>query len=131
MLAVWRVHGFDRLLGEAWERGILLCGSSAGMICWFEAGVTDSFGPELAGMHDLPGLLPGSACPHYDSEEPRQRVYRQLVASGFPSGYAADDGAVLHFVGRELLEVVSTRDGAYAYRVEPGVETPLEVRLLS
>ncbi len=69
MLAVWRVHGFDGLLREAWEQGIVLTGWSAGMICWFEAGVTDSFGPQLAAMPDGLGFLPGSACPHYDDEE--------------------------------------------------------------
>jgi peptidase E len=130
MLAIWRAHGFDRLLREAWERDILLCGWSAGMICWFEAGVTDSFGPQLVGMSDLLGFLPGSACPHYDSEEARRPVYRELVANGFPPGYAADDDVALHFVGTVLHEVVATRAGARAYRVEPGAETPIEPRLL-
>jgi peptidase E len=129
-LAIWRVHGFDEVLREAWERGVLLCGWSAGMICWFEAGVTDSFGPELAGMRDGLGFLPGSACPHYDGEERRRPVYRELVANGFPPGLAADDGAALHFVGTELEEVVAVGDGARAYRVEPGAETPVDARLL-
>jgi peptidase E len=131
MLAIWRVHGFDAVLREAWERGVLLCGWSAGMICWFEAGVTDSFGQGLQGMRDGLGFLPGSACPHYDGESRRREVYPTLVAKGFPPGYAADDEAALHFVGTELREVVATRAGARAYRVEPGAETPLEARLLS
>lgn len=130
MLAVWRVHGFDSILREAWERGVLLCGWSAGMICWFEAGVTDSFGPGLSGMRDLLGFLPGSACPHYDSEDRRRPVYTELVADGFPPGYAADDDAALHFVGTELREVVAVRPGACAYRIEPDGETPLEARVL-
>jgi peptidase E len=130
-LAIWRAHGFDAVLCEAWERGVLLCGWSAGMICWFEAGVTDSFGPELAGMRDGLGFLPGSACPHYDGEPRRRELYPPLVADGFPPGYAADDEAALHFVGTELHEVVAVRDGATAYRVEPGSETPLEARLLA
>jgi dipeptidase E len=130
MLAVWRVHRFDELLREAWESGIVLAGTSAGMICWFEAGVTDSFGLQLEGMRDGLGFLPGSACPHYDGEERRRPRYRELVDDGFPAGYAADDGAALHFVGTELREVVSVRDGATAYRVEPGSETPLEARTL-
>jgi dipeptidase E len=130
MLAVWRVHGFDEVLREAWESGIVLAGSSAGMICWFEAGVTDSFGLQLEGMRDGLGFLAGSACPHYDGEERRRPRYRELVDAGFPSGYAADDGAALHFVGTELREVLSVRDGATAYRVEPGSETPLEARTL-
>jgi len=128
-LAIWRVHGFDAVLREAWERGVLLCGWSAGMICWFEAGVTDSFGPHLEGMRDGLGFLPGSACPHYDGEERRRAVYRELVASGFPHGYAADDAAALHFVGTELYEVIAAREGSRAYRVEAGSETPLEPRM--
>jgi dipeptidase E len=131
MLAIWRVQGFDGLLREAWEQGVVLAGSSAGMICWFEAGVTDSFGPQLEGMRDGLGFLAGSACPHYDDEERRRAVYRRLVDEGFPAGYAADSGVGLHFVGTELVEVVSPREGATAYRVEPGAETPLEARLIS
>ena len=119
MLAIWRVHGFDGLLREAWEQGTVLTGVSAGMICWFEAGVTDSFGPQLAGMPDGLGFLPGSACPHYDGEERRRLVYRKLVDEGFPAGYAADDDAALFFVGTELAEVWAVREGATAYRVEP------------
>ena len=127
-LAIWRVHGFDAVLRDAWERGVLLCGWSAGMICWFESGVTDSFGPELVGMRDGLGFLPGSACPHYDSEERRRPIYRELVDDGFPPGYAADDGVALHFVETELHDVVVTAPGAAAYRLEPGSETPLEPR---
>lgn len=131
MLAVWRVYGVDALLREAWEAGALLCGWSAGMICWFEAGVTDSFGPQLEGMRDGLGLLSGSACPHYDDDESRRReVYRRLVDDGFPAGYAADDAAALQFVGTELRDVVAWDEGAHAYRVEPGRETPLAARLL-
>jgi dipeptidase E len=131
LLAIWRVHGFDGLLREAWEQGVILAGVSAGMICWFEAGVTDSFGPELAGMRDGLGLLPGSACPHYDGEDLRRPTYRRLVDEGFPPGYAADDGVGLHFVGTDLAEVVSSREGATAYRVESGSETPLPARLIA
>ena len=130
MLAVWRVHGMDAALRVAWEEGVILCGSSAGMICWFEAGVTDSFGPQLEGMRDGLGFLLGSACPHYDGEELRRPRYRELVAAGFPPGYAADDGVGLHFVGTELAEVVTAEPGKRAYRVEPGSEEPLEARVL-
>jgi peptidase E len=130
MLAIWRVHGFDELVREAWEQGIVLAGSSAGMICWFEAGVTDSYSPELGEMRDGLGFLQGSACPHYDGEERRRPVYQELVASGFPPGIAADDEVALHYVGTELREVVTTREDACAYRVEPGSETPIEPRIL-
>jgi peptidase E len=131
MLAIWRVHGFDRILREAWEQGIVLSGSSAGMVCWFEASVTDSFGPQLAAMSDGLGFLPGSACPHYDDEELRRPFYRDAVEGGFPAGYAADSGVGLHFVGTELVEVISPREGATGYRVEPGVEIPLPARFVS
>ena len=128
-LAIWRVHGFDEILREAWRQGVLLTGSSAGMICWFEHGVTDSFGPELAPL-DCLGFLPGSACPHYDAEEQRRPVYTQLVADGFPAGIAADDDVGLHYVGTELHEVVTSREGATAYLVTADAETALEARLL-
>ena len=130
MLAVWRVHGFDEILREAWEAGVLLTGWSAGMICWFEAGVTDSFGPQLEGMRDGLGFLPGSACPHYGGEERRRPVYTQLVRGGFPAGLALDDSAAAHFVGTELREVVASRPEARGYRVGPAGEEPLETRHL-
>jgi len=129
-LAIWRVHGFDEILREAWEAGIVLTGWSAGMICWFEAGVTDSFGPQLEGLRDGLGFLAGSACPHYDGEELRRPVYTKLVADGFPPGIAADDGVGVHFNGTELNEIVSVRVGAGAYRVGAEGEEPLPVRLL-
>jgi peptidase E len=131
MLAIWRVHGFDGILREAWEQGVVLAGGSAGMICWFEAGVTDSFGPQLEGMRDGLGFLPGSACPHWDDEENRRPVYRRLIdEEGFPPGYAADSGVGLHFVGTELVEVLSDRPEGTGYRVEPGSEARLEPRVL-
>jgi dipeptidase E len=130
MLAIWRVHGIDGLLREAWESGVVLFGGSAGMICWFEAGVTDSFGPQLEGM-DCLGFLAGSACPHYDGEERRRPRYRELVDGGFPAGIAADDGVALHFVGTELREVVTCRPGAAAYRVTREGEERLDARELS
>jgi peptidase E len=86
------------------------------MLCWFQSGVTDSFGGFEA-LHDGIGLVEGSACPHYDRDPQRRTLYHQLIRDGFPAGYAEDDGAALHFVGRELVEVVSSRPDASAYRV--------------
>ncbi len=129
-LAIWRLHGVDQALRAAWERGAVLGGVSAGANCWFECSVTDSFGPGLSSLADGLAILPGSFCPHYDGEELRRPVYRELVDDGFPPGYAADDGAALHFVGTELRGVVSSREAARAYRVEPGSETPIEPRAL-
>jgi len=130
MLAVWRVHGFDRILREAWESGVVLTGWSAGMICWFEACVTDSFGPQLDGMRDGLGFIPGSACSHYDGEERRRPVYTDLVANGFPPGIALDDAAGALFAGTELVEVVASTAAARGYHVGPDGEVALPVRLL-
>lgn len=139
--AIWRVHGVDALLARAWEQGTVLAGVSAGALCWFDEGVTDSFHPTaLRPIHGLLGLLEGSFCPHYDSEEQRRPLYRRLVAGGtLAPGYAADDGVGLHFVGTELAEAVSFRPGAAAWRVAPAgpargtdaIETRIEPRLLS
>jgi dipeptidase E len=134
MLAVWRVHGLDRILREAWESGIVLCGVSAGALCWFEGGSTDSFGNGVAPLYDGLGFLPGSVCPHYDGEPERRPTYPQFVAAGLPDGYGVDDGAGLHFVGTELAEAVSSRPQACAYRVkrlgDTVTETPLPTRFL-
>jgi dipeptidase E len=129
MLAVWRVHGFDEVLREAWASGVVLAGWSAGAICWFEAGVTDSFGPQLAGL-DCLGFLPGSACPHYDGEERRRPRYTELVRDGFPPGIGIDDDVAVRFDGTETAEVVSARDGATAFRVDAGGEVALDARPL-
>jgi peptidase E len=120
MLAVWRVHGLDRVLAEAWEQGVVLCGVSAGMNCWFSESVTDSFGmSRLAPLKDGLGLLTGSCCPHYDGEPERRPSYRRLIAAGeLSDGWAADDGAALVFAGETLEEVVSSRPHVAAYRVE-------------
>jgi peptidase E len=130
MLAIWRLHGFDEVLREAWQSGVVLAGWSAGMICWFEAGVTDSFGPQLAGMRDGLGFLPGSACPHYDGEALRRPVYERLVQEGFPPGIALDDAAGAHYVGTDLHAVVASSATAHGYHVGPDGEQPLEMRVL-
>lgn len=118
LLAVWRAHGVESAMREAWEAGVVLAGVSAGMNCWFEASVTDSYDLErLDGVRDGLGFLPGSACPHYDGEAQRRPVYRRLVEEGFPAGYAADDGVALVFDGRDLAEVVASKPGARAYAV--------------
>ena len=119
MLAVWRLHGVDKALKAAWEAGVILAGPSAGGMCWFEAGLTDSFGPGLAPLRDGLKFLAGSFCPHYDSESLRRPRYEETVGSGaLPDGYAADDGATLVFNGRQLEAVVASLPGQHAYRVE-------------
>jgi peptidase E len=132
LLAVWRAHGLDRVLTEAWHEGIVLCGVSAGMNCWFTQSVTDSFDrARLAPLRDGLGLLAGSCCPHYGDEDQRRPVYRRLVGAGeLTGGWAAGDGAALVFAGEQLEEVVSSRPDARAWRVERAGERPLPVRYL-
>jgi dipeptidase E len=131
MLAVWRLHGIDRALREAWVRGAALGGVSAGANCWFEACVTDSFSEQLDGLDDGLGLLPGSYCPHYDGEERRRPVYTRLVADGFPAGIACDDGAAAVYRGTELLGIVADRPGARGYHMTTAGEEPVAARLLA
>jgi len=134
LLAVWRLHGLDRALREAWRRGVVMAGVSAGAICWFEDGITDSFGTPFRALNDGLGFLHGGFCPHYDGESSRQAVLRRLVARGFPPTFAADDGAALHFVATRLKEAVSSRANARARRVHlrggQVVEAELRVRYL-
>jgi dipeptidase E len=118
MLGAWRAHGLDAVLRKAWRRGIVLCGPSAGSLCWFEQA--------LSAFHGAPrpvrglGLLPYSNCVHYDAEPARRDEYHRSVAEGMCGGFAVEDGVALHFTGTELARVVSSRPGGAAYRVEPG-----------
>lgn len=131
MLAVWREWGLPALLREAWRSGVVLAGISAGAICWFDVGVTDSWAGRLAPLKCL-GMLAGTCCPHYDGEKERRPALHQFVASqSVPSALALDDGAAAHFVGATLTRVVSSRPHALGYRVRrrghEAVETPLPV----
>ncbi|WP_226535698.1 peptidase E [Fictibacillus halophilus] len=132
LLALWREWGLDLQLKKAYEEGKILAGLSAGSLCWFEEGVTDSFGP-LRGLSCL-GFLQGSHCPHYDGEEERRPAYHRLIKEGLNDGYAADDGAALHFINGKLNRVVSSRENAKAYYVQlingEVIETVLETYFL-
>lgn len=131
LLAMWRLHGVDVALREAWQDGVVLTGVSAGSICWHVGGTTDSFGPELQPVTNGLALLPWSNGVHYDSEAQRRPLFQRLIADGeLPPGYATDDGAGLLYHGSELHEVFTERADARAYFVEPrpdgsAVETPL------
>ena len=116
LLSIWRSHGIDKVLANAWARGTILAGISAGMICWFRDGLTDSFG-QLQSLGDGLGLLGASACPHYD-EDGRRSAYHEAISKGLIGGYAADNGAALHFRGISLAEAISSRPNAGAYHVE-------------
>jgi dipeptidase E len=127
MLGVWRAHGIDRVLREAWERGVVLCGLSAGSLCWFAEAVSGFHGPSrlVEGL----GLLPFSNCVHYAPESERRRAYHDLLRAGMRSGYAAEDGAALHFVGTELSRVVASRAAARGYRLDAVGDRVVEMRI--
>ena len=116
LIGVWRAHGIDTILRAAWERGVILCGLSAGSLCWFREGVSTFHGPpeRVEGL----GLLPWSNTVHYSSEPDRREALFAWLRRGMASTYAADDGAALHFVGEEMAQVVASRPGARAYRIE-------------
>jgi len=134
MLAIWRAHGLDEIMREAWEAGVVLCGLSAGSMCWFEGGITSSTG-HLAPAPGL-GLLRGSNCVHYHDEPARRPAFLSAIRAGaLPAGYGVDDGVGLVFDGEELVDVVSCRRTAGAVRVrrqdeEEIAETPLPLRRL-
>ncbi len=115
MLAVWREWGVPEILREAWDSGIVLTGVSAGAICWFEQGVTDSWAGELRPL-DCLGFLPGSCCPHYDGEANRRPSYHRLLAGGeIASGVAIEDWTGVHYQETEVHRVVASKPGARAY----------------
>jgi peptidase E len=116
MLAVWRAHGLDTILREAWESGVLLCGLSAGSLCWYETGLTAYH--HTARPYEGLGLLPYSNAVHYDDEPDRRPQFHAALLAGMRGGYAASDGAALHFEGTELARVVTSRPGARAFRVD-------------
>jgi peptidase E len=130
LIAIWRAHRLDVILREAWELGIVLCGTSAGSMCWFTAGVTTSYGQPRA----VPGLgfLPASNSVHFDSEIERRACFFEAIRTeAAPPGYAVDDGAGLLFCGTDLVESVTARPSAGAWWVEESggepVETPLDM----
>jgi dipeptidase E len=127
MLGAWRAHGLDAILRKAWRRGIVMCGPSAGSLCWFDQA--------LSAFHGAPrivrglGLLPYSNCVHYDAEPERRAEYHRFVADGMRPGFAAEDGVALHFRGTDLARVVSSRRDGAAFLVEHDGKRVREARL--
>jgi len=132
MLGAWRAHGLDEILRQAWRKGVVLCGPSAGSLCWFAEA--------LSAFHGAPrpvqglGLLPYSNCVHYDAEPARRAEYHRFVGDGMRAGFAVEDGVALHFRSTRLAAAVSSRSDGCAYRVKPAgdsvVETPVNVTYL-
>lgn len=134
MLLLWKDSGLDTAMKKAYENGTILCGMSAGAICWFEEGLTD---PINAPLHKIKGLdlIKGSNCPHYGGENKRKPAYHHLILKGeMKEGYGVDDGAALHFIDEALIRTVSSRPEAKAYAVqnenEELVETEIETAFL-
>ena len=131
MLAIWRLHGVEAALRSAYADGTVLSGWSAGCLCWYEGGITDSFTHELGALRDGLGLLAGTACPHYDSEAARRPVYAREIASGLAPGIALEDGVAARYDDERLVEVVSARPDGCAFQVDARGERALPVRVLS
>ncbi|MDB4916799.1 MAG: peptidase family protein [Gemmatimonadetes bacterium] len=133
--AIWKAQGIDVVLKEAWDRGIVLGGASAGSLCWFEEGTTDSRPKSLSIVKAL-GFIKGSHSPHYDAEAGRRPLYQTLIGSGeMKPGYACDNDAGIYFEDNAVKRVVSVRSGAKVYYVsiEAGkvVEKVLEPEMIS
>jgi dipeptidase E len=119
LLAVWRAQGLDRVLPEVLAAGTIFCGVSAGALCWFERGITDSYGPDLKPLTDGLGLLAGAFCPHYDSDWRRPDQFDDFVLDHGGPALAAEDGVALHFKDGEIIRAVTSRPDTRAYRLEP------------
>jgi peptidase E len=136
LLALWRLHGVDAAMREAWENGVVLAGVSAGSICWHTSGTTDSFGPELRPVTNGLGFLPYGNGVHYNTEARRRPLVHKLVAEGvLPLTYCTDDGTGLHYIGTDLVEAVAVFEGISAWRVEAdgrggAVEEALTTRVI-
>jgi dipeptidase E len=120
MLTLWQAWGLDHILYEAYQRGIILSGISAGAICWFEQGLTDSFGEGYEALNCL-GFLEGSCCPHYDGEADRQDRYQELISSSkMPEGLALDDGAAALFINEKFERLVTSSPNKKIHHIKKG-----------
>ena len=117
MLSVWRGCGLDQALKGAWQSGKILCGISAGAICWFEQAISDSVVEGELHLLKCLGFLPGTGCPHYDEPGRRETFHRCLASGDVSAGYGIENSAALHFEGLKLVNVVTSRPDAYAYHV--------------
>lgn len=136
LLAMWKLHGVDELMREAWQARVVLTGVSAGSICWHVGGSTDSFGPDLRPVTNGLGLIPFSNGVHYDSEPQRRPIFHQLIGAGtLPAGYATEDGVGVLYRGTQFVEALTERKDKAAYWVSRDSggavdEQRLETRLL-
>lgn len=115
MILLWKEWEVDKIISAAYQKGIVLCGVSAGSICWFEEGLSDSIPQKLTKVAGL-GLIPGSNCPHFDGEPERRAIYTSLINQGImQSGIGTDDHCALHYINEKLHKVVAETENAHAY----------------
>lgn len=125
MIALWQAWGVDQILKEAYQKGIILAGVSAGAICWFEQGITDSVWP--LGVVDGLGFLSGSACPHFDTEPERPEAYQTFVdTQKAKPGIALDDFTAAHYIDHTLHQVITTKPGQKARHITHGAPSLIE-----
>ncbi|MCB0327364.1 MAG: peptidase E [Bdellovibrionales bacterium] len=129
MLALWREWNLIDPIRNAYDQGTVMAGVSAGSICWFEQGVTDSYGVSLESLECM-GILKGSNCPHYDSEVERKPRYHQLLKQGMKPGFAAEDGVALHFKNEVFYQAISNRPDGQAFEVSAEGEKTLNISYL-
>lgn len=130
MIAIWKAQGIDVALRKAWESGVILGGGSAGSLCWFEHGTSDSRPGELTKVEGL-GFISGSHCPHYHAEAQRRPLYLSKIRSGeYEPGYACDDRAGIYFENEVVRQVVSLDEGSNAYHVSLAANGQIDERLL-
>jgi dipeptidase E len=130
MIAIWKAQGIDVALRKAWESGVVLGGGSAGSLCWFEHGTTDSRPGELTKVDGL-GFISGSNCPHYDGEAQRRPLYWSKIKSGeYKPGYACEDRAGIYFENEVVKQVVSLDEKSSAYYVSLAANGQINERVL-
>ncbi|HEY5826550.1 MAG TPA: peptidase E [Cyclobacteriaceae bacterium] len=129
MLAIWRAQGIDASLRKAYDKGVLMTGGSAGSLCWFESGTTDSRPIELSKV-DCMGWIKGSHCPHFDGEEFRRPLYHDLIKKGeLPPGYACDNQAGIYFEDEKFIKSVALNDMSFSYYVDVAAGKATEKKL--
>jgi dipeptidase E len=134
MIALWKAHGIDEVLHKAWEKGIVLSGSSAGAVCWFQQGLSDSRPKQLTSV-DCLGFFKGSCCPHYHSTKEREETYKDMIGKGaMLPGYALDNNAGIYFENESVKRVVASDKTSKVYKVTAvngkAVETPMDAEVL-
>ncbi len=129
MLAIWRAHGIDLLLRNAYEKGAMMMGGSAGSLCWFEEGTTDSRPIHVTKINCL-GWIKGSHCPHYHAEIERKPMYHQAILQGdLKAGFACDDFAGIYFEDEQVAASFSIQENNHSYFVECDQQTIRETKL--